>query len=649
MDESSMAGELRLGKVRLYSYEVFGMLGCSLFCLFAWLCFGYGFCDPADGGAGYLQTAIPVSFAMLFVACLASFFDFKLLEMLKRSQAFTLFAGVACSATAMFLPAFSPFSVTDEMRTVLAVMNMCALSWCVFICLHTVSESKSVFKLCVIAHLVIPTMFVLNGMFFVFSRFWSLVLFAVVPVIGSAMLVLAARLSPCLRCENAREFWFMPSRLAHSFDACGKMDVSALVGPRYASVRKLLVMALVSVFVVSFYIAFVRYAVLQGSSGIESHSVGASGGLGLMAIVAMVMLSVALTTGRYEGMHVYYVVGCLGMCFAALVVLLTSDSNQPLVRTIENASFILYVMSMTYAFASWVATINIYVSNLMALVGAVASVGTVAGWLCQGALFAFVDAEYMLRISFFAATFAVLAYVLFGFTAQEYKRFVGLGVSFQKAEQFAAARGGAGQVPIVWHDCRDLLAQAANIEAAQAESNPGQCTGRTAPLAACATVKAEPPAAVANVLAEQAGPLQAVTSVAEESGCKGPALEGAAVEGLQAAKESLAEGLAAGEPAGGDPADEAGASARRAPRHGISFREAVQESAQKAGLSKREVSVLSMLLKGYSDQRIAEELVLSYHTVRSHVRHIYAKMGVHSREEISDYINAVQNAHAPSK
>ena len=151
------------------------------------------------------------------------------------------------------------------------------------------------------------------------------------------------------------------------------------------------------------------------------------------------------------------------------------------------------------------------------------------------------------------------------------------------------------------------------------------------------------------MLAEQAGPLQAVTSVAEESGCKGPALEGAAVEGLQAAKGSVAEGLAAGEPAGGDPADEAGASARRAPRHGISFREAVQESAQKAGLSKREVSVLSMLLKGYSDQRIAEELVLSYHTVRSHVRHIYAKMDVHSREEISDYINAVQNAHAPSK
>ncbi len=600
MNESAMAGELRLGKVGLHSYEVFGMLGCALFCLFAWLCFGYGFCDPADGGAGYLQTAIPVSFAVLFVACLASFFDFKLLEMLKRSQMFTLFAGVACSVTAVFLPAFSPFSITDEVRTILAVVNICALSWCVFICLHTVSESKSVFKLCVIAHLVIPTMFVLNGMFFVFSRSWSLVLFAVVPVIGSAMLILAARLSPYLRCENAREFWLMPPRRARSYDTCGKMDVSALVGPRYASVRKLLVMALVSVFVASFYIAFVRYAVLQGSSGIESHSVGASGGLGLMAIVAMVMLSVALTTGRHEGMHVYYVVGCLGMCFAALVVLLTSDSNQPLVRTIENASFVLYVMSMTYAFASWVATINIYVSNLLALVGAVASVGTVAGWLCQGALFAFVDAEYLLRISFFAATFAVFAYVLFGFTAQEYKRFVGLGVSFQKAEQFAAARDGAGQMPIVWHDCRDLLAQAANLEVAQASPAP----------------------------AEQSGPI---------------------ASDAPAAKRSAAEGLAAGEPANEGSADEAGAFARRAPRHGISFREAVQESAQKAGLSKREAGVLSMLLKGYSDQRIAEELVLSYHTVRSHVRHIYAKMDVHSREEISDYINAVQNEHAQSK
>ena len=51
-----------------------------------------------------------------------------------------------------------------------------------------------------------------------------------------------------------------------------------------------------------------------------------------------------------------------------------------------------------------------------------------------------------------------------------------------------------------------------------------------------------------------------------------------------------------------------------------------------------------MLLKGYSDQRIAEELVLSYHTVRSHVRHIYVKMDVHSREEIGDYISRVQTS-----
>jgi LuxR family maltose regulon positive regulatory protein len=57
-------------------------------------------------------------------------------------------------------------------------------------------------------------------------------------------------------------------------------------------------------------------------------------------------------------------------------------------------------------------------------------------------------------------------------------------------------------------------------------------------------------------------------------------------------------------------------------------------------LSERELDVLRMLLTDLSSTEIAEELYISKNTVRSHIGHIYDKLGVHSREE------AVQQARA---
>ena len=53
--------------------------------------------------------------------------------------------------------------------------------------------------------------------------------------------------------------------------------------------------------------------------------------------------------------------------------------------------------------------------------------------------------------------------------------------------------------------------------------------------------------------------------------------------------------------------------------------------AQPAGLTEREVEILRMLARGLSRRQIADELVLSQHTVRHHVEHIYAKVGVGTR------------------
>jgi LuxR family maltose regulon positive regulatory protein len=57
-------------------------------------------------------------------------------------------------------------------------------------------------------------------------------------------------------------------------------------------------------------------------------------------------------------------------------------------------------------------------------------------------------------------------------------------------------------------------------------------------------------------------------------------------------------------------------------------------------LSERELDVLRLLPTNLSNTEIAEELYISRNTVRSHVGHIYDKLGVHSREE------AVQQARA---
>jgi RNA polymerase sigma factor (sigma-70 family) len=50
-------------------------------------------------------------------------------------------------------------------------------------------------------------------------------------------------------------------------------------------------------------------------------------------------------------------------------------------------------------------------------------------------------------------------------------------------------------------------------------------------------------------------------------------------------------------------------------------------------LSPREREILSLLAKGWSNRRIAEECLLSLHTVRTHVENILAKLEMHSKLE----------------
>ncbi len=51
-------------------------------------------------------------------------------------------------------------------------------------------------------------------------------------------------------------------------------------------------------------------------------------------------------------------------------------------------------------------------------------------------------------------------------------------------------------------------------------------------------------------------------------------------------------------------------------------------------LSQRELEVLRLLAEGRSAKYVSEELVISFNTARSHIRHIYEKLDVHSKQEL---------------
>lgn len=66
--------------------------------------------------------------------------------------------------------------------------------------------------------------------------------------------------------------------------------------------------------------------------------------------------------------------------------------------------------------------------------------------------------------------------------------------------------------------------------------------------------------------------------------------------------------------------------------------------AAKRGLSPRETEVFELLVKGRSAPFIRDELCISLNTVTSHIKHIYTKLGVHTRQELIDLVDQAQGA-----
>lgn len=64
------------------------------------------------------------------------------------------------------------------------------------------------------------------------------------------------------------------------------------------------------------------------------------------------------------------------------------------------------------------------------------------------------------------------------------------------------------------------------------------------------------------------------------------------------------------------------------------FGQAIDSLAAEAGLSRREKDVLRCLAMGYDSGTAAQRLQVSWNTVRTHTRNVYAKLDIHSRQEL---------------
>ena len=112
------------------------------------------------------------------------------------------------------------------------------------------------------------------------------------------------------------------------------------------------------------------------------------------------------------------------------------------------------------------------------------------------------------------------------------------------------------------------------------------------------------------------------------AGARGYLTKDAGAEEIRAAVEAVARGEAALDPA--------------IQHHVLAAVSAPVESVAEApdDLTPREVEVLSLIAEGLTNTEIAERLVVSAATVKSHVNHIFAKIGARDRAQAVVYAYA---------
>lgn len=63
---------------------------------------------------------------------------------------------------------------------------------------------------------------------------------------------------------------------------------------------------------------------------------------------------------------------------------------------------------------------------------------------------------------------------------------------------------------------------------------------------------------------------------------------------------------------------------------------------QRFRLTPRETEIFNLLARGRNGHFVQNELVISYNTVKTHVAHIYDKLGVHTQQELIDLVDKAE-------
>lgn len=74
------------------------------------------------------------------------------------------------------------------------------------------------------------------------------------------------------------------------------------------------------------------------------------------------------------------------------------------------------------------------------------------------------------------------------------------------------------------------------------------------------------------------------------------------------------------------------------------WRNLIEATAREAGLTARETDIFEYLAMGYTAKRIGEKLYISPYTAQNHIRCIYAKLGVGSKQEVLELVEQRKQA-----
>lgn len=72
------------------------------------------------------------------------------------------------------------------------------------------------------------------------------------------------------------------------------------------------------------------------------------------------------------------------------------------------------------------------------------------------------------------------------------------------------------------------------------------------------------------------------------------------------------------------------------------FRQRCEVIANTYLLSRRESEVMCYLARGYKSSHIQQQLYISEGTAKTHIRHIYRKLNIHSQQDLIHLIDGVE-------